>query len=261
MDINLYQIDAFSQTVFKGNPAAVCPLDTWLSDDILQAIALENNLSETAFCVANASGFDIRWFTPTKEVNLCGHATLACAKVLFDELAYDKEVIVFQSKSGELKVRKNNDLFELDFPNNQPTECEAPSALLNAFASTPVKVLKKQDYIVVFAHEQDVINAQPDFNLLKQLDLQGVVITAPSTQYDFVSRFFAPNFGIDEDPVTGSSFTELAPYWAQQLNTTQLYAKQVSSRGGEVFCQVLSERVLISGHAVKYLSGVISLNL
>lgn len=261
MNIKLYQIDAFSQHIFKGNPAAVCPLEAWLSDDILQAIALENNLSETAFCVANATGFDIRWFTPSKEVNLCGHATLACAKVIFDELAYDKDVIVFQSRSGELKVRKNNDLFELDFPNNQATECEAPSALLNAFASTPVKVLKKQDYMVVFAHEQDVINAQPDLTLLKTLDLQGVVITAASDQYDFVSRFFAPNFGIDEDPVTGSSFTELAPYWAQQLNKTQLHAKQVSSRGGEVFCQVLKERVLISGHAVKYLSGTITIDL
>jgi len=259
MKISVYQIDAFAKQAFEGNPAAVCPLPFWLPDAVMQLIAEENNLSETAFFVAMESGFHIRWFTPTVEVDLCGHATLAAAFVLFECLGFEGDNIAFDSRSGILNVSRDGDLLVLDFPAQPPEPCETPEYILHAFGIEPVACLKSEDYIVVFELEEDVLTADPNLELLRKLDGRGVVITSVSNQYDFVSRFFAPNFGIDEDPVTGSSFTQLAPYWSAQLGRSKLYAKQVSSRGGEVMCELKGERVTIAGSAVKFLQGEIEI--
>jgi len=257
--LRLFQVDAFASQSFAGNPAAVCPLTTWLADSTMQAIAAENNLSETAFFVENEGVYHIRWFSPTVEVDLCGHATIASAYVLFEELGFADETIMFQSKSGELKVSKDQGKYMLDFPLQKPTPCAIPEPIQQAFGNTIQACLKAEDYIVVLKDEQDVFNASPELNLLKKLDLRGVCITAKSKQYDFISRFFAPNYGIDEDPVTGSSFTQLTPYWSAVLGRNKLTAKQVSSRGGEVWCELTHERVLISGYASLYLEGFVTI--
>ncbi len=255
--LEMFQIDAFASAVFTGNPAAVCPLDHWLPDQLMQRIAAENNLAETAFFVAKDAGFEIRWFTPTVEVDLCGHATLAAAYVLFHELAYEKTSILFYSRSGDLTVHKEKAHLVLDFPAQPPHSCPVPAAISRAFSQEIVGCLKAEDYIVILRSEADILAAQPDLNALKTLDLRGVIITAESKRYDFVSRFFAPNYGIDEDPVTGSAFTQLTPYWSKRLAKSKLYAKQLSQRGGEVGCELIGERVRISGKAVKYLEGSI----
>ena len=259
MDLAIYQIDAFANQVFEGNPAAVCPLNSWISEEQMHLIAAENNLSETAFFVETDSIFHIRWFTPTNEVDLCGHATLASAYVIFNELNYSRPDITFTSKSGELIVRRNNELLTMNFPSQPPVECELPLALKNAFKKTPLQCLRQEDYILVFESEEDIQSASPDLSLLRELDLRGVCITARGNSYDFVSRFFAPKYGIDEDPVTGSSFTQLIPYWAEQLDSLTLNAKQISRRGGEVICELVNDRVNISGKAIKYLCGCITL--
>ena len=259
MELNIYQIDAFSSAVLKGNPAAVILLDKWLPDDVLQAIANENNLSETVYVVKNEDRFNIRWFTPLSEVELCGHATLAVAFVLFHELGYPHDVIYFDSLSGELKVEKLGDWLELDFPVQAPVECESPLNLLKAFAEKPKVCLKAKDYIVVFESERQIIQAKPNYSLLTDLGLRGVAITAQSQSCDFITRFFAPKYGINEDPVTGSAFTQLAPYWASVMKKQQFSAKQVSSRGGEVKCRLQGDRVKIAGQAVKYMQGKIYL--
>ena len=259
MKLALYQVDAFAKKSFQGNPAAICPLQEWLADDAMLAIAAENNLSETAFFVKNNNNFHIRWFTPTTEVELCGHATLAAAHIIFNELDYDKELISFDSKSGLLTVTKRDDLLQMNFPTQVPADCRCPKELKQALNIEPIACLKGEDYIFVVDSENDVINATPDLSLLKELDLRGVILTAKSSQYDFVSRFFAPKYGIDEDPVTGSAHTQLIPYWAKQLNKNKLTAKQVSSRGGELYCELLTDRVNISGYAVKYLQGEINI--
>jgi len=256
--LKTYQIDAFASKVFTGNPAAVCPLDVWLDEKLMQQIAAENNLSETAFFVKNNGFYDIRWFTPTVEVELCGHATLASAYVLFQELGFAGDSILFQSKSGALKVSQDRGKFILDFPKQIPVSCITPAPIQLAFGNNVQSCLKHEDYIVVLHDEAAVMNANPDIHILKQLDLRGVIITARSNQYDFVSRFFAPNCGIDEDPVTGSSFTQLAPYWAKVLGKNKLTAKQVSQRGGEVWCELVDDRVCIAGEAVKYAEGFIT---
>ncbi len=256
----LYQVDAFASSVFQGNPAAVCPLDVWLDDDVLQQIAAENNLSETAFFVESHGVFHIRWFTPTVEVDLCGHATLASAYVLFEELGFEADTLVFQSKSGELQVSKNNDKLVLNLPKQTPIACDIPKPVQQAFGDSIKACLQAEDYIVVLTSETAVLRANPDMALLQQLDLRGVAITAVSQDYDFISRFFAPNCGIDEDPVTGSSFTQLAPYWAEVLGSDKLRAKQVSHRGGEVWCEVLTNRVDIAGYATLYFKGEISVS-
>lgn len=257
MRIPIFQVDAFANQCFTGNPAAVCPLETWLDDAVMQSIAAENNLSETAFFVETDKGFQIRWFTPTHEIALCGHATLASAFVLFELLGYVQEKIVFESKSGPLTVSKKGDWFDMDFPSQPPVPCETPAEILQAFASMPIQCLKAEDYIVVFENEADVLNASPDLALLSKMDLRCVVITAKSSKYDFVTRVFAPKFGINEDPVTGSAFTQLIPYWESVLNKQVLGAKQVSQRGGEVHGAMLGERVIISGQAALYLMGQI----
>ncbi|MDQ6993438.1 MAG: PhzF family phenazine biosynthesis protein [Mariprofundus sp.] len=259
MKLPIYQIDAFASKPFEGNPAAICPLDEWLPDGVMQLIAEENNLSETAFFIATDSGFHIRWFTPTVEVDLCGHATLAAAYVLFHCLDFKQPEILFDSRSGLLSVVKQGDLLILDFPAQPAVICEAPIQMIHAFGMEPVMCLKAEDYIVVFEQEDDLLSAEPDFDLLSELDGRGVIVTAPSELYDFVCRFFAPKFGINEDPVTGSAFTQLAPYWANRLGRTQLFAKQLSSRGGEVRCELKGERVLIAGRGVKYLQGEIEI--
>ena len=260
MELNLYQIDAFTDTPFEGNPAAVIPLETWLPDNTMQSIAEENNLSETAFFVPKDEGFHLRWFTPKTEVDLCGHATLAAAYVLFDILGHNKERIEFESKSGILTVLKKDDWLVMDLPAQTAVPCNVPYEIVKAFDRTPIECLRSEDYIVVFETESDILSIKPDIAYLQKLDLRGVIITAKSRQYDFVSRFFAPKHGIDEDPVTGSAHTQLIPYWARKLDKTKMKAKQVSHRGGELVCELRNDRVLISGKAVKFLEGKIELS-
>ena len=261
MELNLYQIDSFTDTPFEGNPAAVIPLKTWLPDNIMQSIAEENNLSETVFFVPKNKGFHIRWFTPKTEVDLCGHATLAAAYVLFNILGYNKERIEFESKSGTLSVLQKDNWLVMDLPAQPPIPCNVPDEIVKAFDKVPIECLRSEDYIAVFETESDILSIKPDIDYLKKLDLRGVIITAKSRQYDFVSRFFAPKYGIDEDPVTGSAHTQLIPYWAHKLGKTNMQAKQVSSRGGEILCELYNDRVLISGKAVKFLEGKIQLNI
>ncbi len=261
MNVTLFQIDAFASKLFEGNPAAVCPLERWLRDETLQSIAAENNLSETAYFVPTKSGYHIRWFTPTREVKLCGHATLASAYVLFDILGYEGDTIAFESLSGALSVRKNGEWLEMNFPAKPPVSCATPEAVISAFREAPVDCLRAEDYVVVLANEEAVIRASPNMEDLKRLDLRGVAVTARSRSYDFVTRFFAPKYGIDEDPVTGSAFTQLIPYWAGVLNKESLRARQVSRRGGEVLGRQSDGRVFISGRAVKYLEGKIEIQV
>ncbi|MFW5774368.1 MAG: PhzF family phenazine biosynthesis protein [Tangfeifania sp.] len=260
MQYTIYQIDAFTDKVFEGNPAAVIPLDEWLPDEMMQKIAMENNLSETAFFVTTGNGYHIRWFTPVTEVNLCGHATLASSHVLFNHLNYKGKEIVFESKSGELKVRMENDLLWLNFPASGLKEIEFPANAEQAFGKKPVKCLKgREDIMFVFTSEKDIQNLKPDFQYLKTLDARGIIATATSQKYDFVSRFFAPIEGIDEDPVTGSAHTMLIPYWAVELGKREMVAKQISNRGGIIYCKHLGERVEIGGHAITYLTGNINI--
>lgn len=259
MAIRQFIVDAFTSVLFSGNPAAVCPLKGWLDDSILQAIASENNLSETAFFVPMDQGFTLRWFTPLREVDLCGHATLASAHVLFNHLNFMESEIRFYTRSGELAVRRNGLLIEMVFPMSPPAPCEAPEALLRGLGGNIVAVLSAEDYLVVYPDEEAVRALTPDFKVLKLLGLRGVIVTAPGNGCDFVSRFFAPKLGVDEDPVTGSAHCQLAPYWASRLHKKSLNALQVSKRSGQIFCQVMVDRVLLSGQAVTFMMGDISL--
>jgi PhzF family phenazine biosynthesis protein len=258
MELTLYQIDAFTDRVFRGNPAAVCPLDRWPSDTDLQAIAEENNLSETAFYVPAGTGFHLRWFTPKAEVDLCGHATLAAAFVIFNFSDYADNTIKFESRSGELAVAKSDDLLVMDFPAQPAKPCATPQLLVEGLGKAPIEVLSSEDYLAVFDTEEDVIGLKPNFDALNKLDLRGVMVTAKGKDVDFVSRFFAPRYGINEDPVTGSAHCALTPYWAGRLNKTRLSAKQVSKRTGYIECDLKGNRVLLSGKAVKYMEGKIS---
>ncbi|HEY9017141.1 PhzF family phenazine biosynthesis protein [Thiomicrospira sp.] len=245
------------RSAFFGNPAAVIPLEHWLPDETMQAIAEENNLSETVFFVPVEEHFYIRWFTPNKEVKLCGHATLASAFVLFEVLGYKKESIVFDSLSGPLIVTRQNGMLTMDFPAQVPVKCDLPEALVKGLGAVPFECYKNEDYVVVFESEQDVLNIKPDHRYLEKLDLRGVIVTAPSVKQDFVARFFAPKLGIPEDPVTGSAYTQLTPYWSERIGKTKLSGRQVSQRGGQVFCEIKGDRVFISGRAVKYMEGLI----
>lgn len=259
MKLPIYQIDAFAEKPFEGNPAAICPLEAWLPDELMQSIAEENNLAETAFFIPTAKGFHIRWFTPVAEVALCGHATLASAHVLYHYLGYNKEAIIFESQSGPLTVSRSGSLLVMDFPAQPPSVCAMPPEIEQAFLANPVVCLKSEDYILVLADEQEVLAAQPNLNLLSDIDLRGVIITSEAADYDFVARFFAPKYGINEDPVTGSAYTQLVPYWSKRLGLSKLRAKQVSKRGGELYCEVQGNRVKISGKAVNYLKGEIEI--
>ncbi len=261
MKIPTYQIDAFTSKVFSGNPAAVCILDTWIDDKILQSIAAENNLSETAYLVQNGNTFDLRWFTPVTEVALCGHATLASAFVQFFYRGWSEDKIRFQTReSGQLVVTRNAEILEMDFP-ARPTQARKHSdALSRALGVTPQKVCgSSEDIMAVFDSEKTVTEIQPDFAILEQIDCRGIIITAPGDRCDFVSRFFAPRVGVPEDPVTGSAHCVLIPYWAAVLGKDELYALQVSKRGGELFCGLADGRVRISGKAVLYLEGTITI--
>jgi len=258
MKIKQYQVDAFATRAFEGNPAAVCPLDSWLDDSLLQAIAEENNLSETAFFVPSEKGFKLRWFTPVTEVDLCGHATLAAAHVIFEALGYDKPVITFETRSGDLFVKKNGKRLEMDFPACPPIPCEPPEILAEGLGQRPIEVLAADDYLAVYDSEATIRAITPNQALLGQLDLRCVVITAPGTDVDFVSRVFGPKFGIPEDPVTGSAHCALAPYWARKLGKRILSAKQVSKRGGNLICEVRADRVALSGCAVTFMEAEIA---
>ena len=259
MKTKLYQIDTFTDKLFHGNPAAVCITNEELSEELMQNIAAENNLAETAFVVKTSSGFDIRWFTPSVEVDLCGHATLASAFVLFNHLAYEGDKITFKSqKSGLLSVTKAGNLLTLDFPSDTLQEANTPQALIDAFGSKPLKTYKgNTDFLLIFSSEEQLKAFKPNMNLIAKVGGRGVIISAPGTEVDFVSRFFAPQSGIPEDPVTGSAHTTLTPYWSKELNKTKLTAKQLSKRQGDLTCEYLGNRVKISGTALTYLVGEI----
>lgn len=259
MLLPLYQVDAFAPAPFRGNPAAVCPLDRWLKDETLQAIAAENNLSETAFYVREQGRYRLRWFTPTVEVDLCGHATLAAAHVILDlrrEIAGPR--ILFDSRSGELAVTREGDLYTLDFPSRYPQPCAEDAVLFEALGARPVEFLRTGDCFCVYRSEAEIRALFPDMGQLAKVDCRGVIVTAPGEDCDFVSRFFAPRVGVPEDPVTGSAHTHLIPYWSRRLGKTKLFARQISRRGGELWCEDRGGRVGIGGRAVKYLEGHIA---
>ena len=259
MKLIIYQVDAFTDCVFKGNPAAVCPLKEWLPNDLLLKIASENNLSETAFYVPKGNKYEIRWFTPTVEVDLCGHATLATAFVLFTQEDFNKDVIEFYSpRSGSLSVAVEESNFVLDFPSDVSQEVTLSNDFKSLTNKTPIAVYKgRTDYMLLFEKEEDILNLKPNLQLIKEIEARGIIVTAPGIQYDFVSRFFAPAVGVDEDPVCGSAHTTLTPFWAEKLKKKQLSAFQLSERTGSIKCTLLNERVKLSGQAVLYLKGEI----
>jgi len=259
MKIPYFQVDAFASRQFAGNPAGVCLLDEWLPDSVLQNIAMENNLSETAFVVPRQDFWDLRWFTPALEVDLCGHATLAPAFVLTQILRRARDVVSFQSRSGPLTVMREGDLLVLDFPSRPARPCDVPQQLVNGLGRQPGELLKARDYLAVFETEADVRALRPNMAALEQLDCLGIIVTARGQSADFVSRFFAPRAGVPEDPVTGSAHCTLIPYWAKRLSKPRLHAWQVSRRGGELFCEDNGDRVKIGGRAVLYSRGEIEL--
>jgi predicted PhzF superfamily epimerase YddE/YHI9 len=259
MASSLFHVDAFTGQAFAGNPAAVCPLDRWLDDELLRAIAAENNLSETAYFFPEGNHFRLRWFTPRCEANLCGHATLASAFVLMTILDPLRESVRFETRSGTLTVRREDDSFVMDFPALPPWSCEKPPGELFAglgSSPAPAAVLQVTDnYFVIYNCEDDVRSVRPNFVELEKLHPAGVAVTAPGNSADFVSRYFAPSYGVPEDPVTGSTHCSLAPYWAQRLGKTSVHARQVSARGGELWCEIAGDRVMIKGKAVLTLRG------
>jgi PhzF family phenazine biosynthesis protein len=258
MRIPIYQIDAFTKEQFKGNPAAVCPLTEWIKDDLMQDIAAENNLSETAFFVKKNHEYELRWFTPKGEVDLCGHATLASAYVIFTYL--DKKItkVIFHTKSGMLEVSREGSLLTMIFPSREGEKCEAPEALIKGLGKRPKEVYQSRDYMSVFETEQEIMSLDLNMDELKKLDGLGVIVTAKGIEVDFVSRFFAPKEGVDEDPVTGSAHCTLIPYWKRVLGKNEFVALQLSERGGKLFCADLGEMVKISGEATSYLEGHIN---
>lgn len=255
MEIPIYQVDAFTRGVFSGNPAAVCPLEEWLPDDTMQAIASENNLAETAFFVRNNGGFHLRWFTPVCEVDLCGHATLGSAHILFHQLKEPGDTVRFETKSGELVVRRDGDRLAMDFPSRSPEKADVDPGLTPAMGGKPVEILAARDYLVRYGSPEEVMALKPDMEALKRIDRFAFIATAPGTDCDFVSRFFAPAKGVPEDPVTGSAHCTLIPYWAKQLAKTTLHARQISPRRGELFCKLAGDRVEIAGYAALFLQG------
>lgn len=262
--MKIYQIDAFANRLFSGNPAAVCILDKWIDDDLMQSIGNENNLAETAFVVPRDKDFEIRWFTPTTEVDLCGHATLAAAFVLFDILDYpDSEVRFHSTKSGLLTVSKNDGMLYLDFPTDtlDLVDESRKATIEKCIGIKPAELFKgKTDYIAIIDSEQQLNNIRVDLNEISKLDARGLIVTSRGDSTDFVSRFFAPQSGINEDPVTGSAHTSLIPIWSEKLGKKQLTAKQLSKRGGELFCKLKNERCLIGGYAKLYMTGEINLD-
>ncbi|WP_193183620.1 PhzF family phenazine biosynthesis protein [Nisaea sediminum] len=268
MRVPIYQIDAFTDKVFAGNPAAICPLYSWLTDPTMQSIAAENNLAETAFFVPDETGeadFHLRWFTPAVEVDLCGHATLASAALIFDDLMPDKNEISFRTRSGILRVRRDGAYYVMNFPSYPPAPCKVPDGLCEALGVTPVALFdapqepERDRLMAVLENEDQVRTVSPDFGLLKKLPTVSVMVTAPGWNVDFVSRYFAPNHGINEDPVTGSNHCLLIPYWAERLGKKELLGRQISARGGELKCSLKGDRVEMAGKAARYLSGYIEI--
>lgn len=260
MKLQIYQADAFAAGLFKGNPAAVVQLTEWLSDELMQQIAMENNLSETAFFIPEGDHFHIRWFTPKAEVKLCGHATLATAHILFNELNFQGDLLEFESLSGILTVKKVGDKLQLDFPADFAVEVEPIDTFTEAFGAKPIKTLKgRTDYLLLFDSEETIQNLQPNIQLLLSTNARGIMVTANGNEVDFVSRFFAPAVGVNEDPVTGSAHTTLIPFWANKLDKMELTALQLSARGGQLWCTLFGNRVFIAGKAVTYLRGEIEI--
>lgn len=258
MSLALFQVDAFTDRLFGGNPAAVVPLAEWLPDSTLQAIAAENNLAETAYFVKTGDSYHLRWFTPSVEVDLCGHATLATAWVLFEKLGYKGAHIDFDSRSGRLIVTREAHLLWLDFPALKTEPVTPHPLLIEAMGIEPKEVLGGMDYLLVYESEQEIAALNPDMMKLRQVDdRRGTIVTAPGKSVDFVSRFFAPAAGIPEDPVTGSAHSALIPLWADRLGKTEMFAKQISARGGDLYCELNEDRVKIGGRAVLYLEGTI----
>ena len=261
MQIPLYQVDAFTDKRFHGNPAAICPLERWLPDGVMQSIAAENNLSETAFYVHANAHIELRWFTPSVEVDLCGHATLATALVVME---IRKEIfgarVEFKTKSGMLAVERDGDRYALDFPSRPPLPCETHPGLAEALGAAPSEILAARDYFCVYPSEAALRALTPDMARLSHIDRFAVIVTAPGSNCDFVSRFFAPAQGVPEDPVTGSAHTTLIPYWAKRLGKNWMFARQISQRGGELWCQLRGERVHIAGHGVLYMQGEIEVD-
>jgi PhzF family phenazine biosynthesis protein len=264
LKIPMYQVDAFAGQVFSGNPAAVCPLESWIPDEKMQAIAAENNLAETAFFVKNGAGYKLRWFTPAVEIDLCGHATLATASVILNDLTPGERSVSFETKSGTLTVTRDGDLYSLDFPSRPPARgIEVCPELIPAMGGKPEAVLAARDYFVVYGSDEELRALKPDMRALMNIDRFAVIATAPSSSetpaFDFVSRFFAPAKGVPEDPVTGSAHCSLIPYWSERLGKKKLHAFQASRRGGELWCEDRGERVTMSGKAVRFFEGTIFL--
>ena len=260
MKIPIYQVDAFTSEIFKGNPAAVCPLKNWLPDKIMQEIAKENNLSETAFFINKNNVFDIRWFTPVAELDLAGHPTLAAAHIIIKELNFKLDKIIFKTKIGDtLTVIKKNNLLLMNFPSRPPKFDKNIELVADALGKKPLELLSHRDAIAVFKNEKDIKLISPNMEKLKKLNYPAVIITAPGDKVDFVSRNFAPKLGIPEDPVTGSAHCELIPYWSKILNKTEMFALQISNRGGKLYCTHNEDRVTIGGEAVTFLRGEIEI--
>ena len=261
MRIPLYHVDAFAEGPFTGNPAAVCPLAGWLPAETMQAIAAENNLAETAFFVAEGEGWRLRWFTPTTEVDLCGHATLAAAYVILTVLTSERQRVAFRTeRAGDLAVTRDGEMLALDFPSWPPRTCAAPAGLDKALGREPAAVLAARDYLAVYDSAEEVASLTPDFAAIARLDRFAVIATAPGAGgIDFVSRFFAPAQGVDEDPVTGSAHCILIPYWVDRLGKSRLQARQLSRRGGSLSCELSGERVAIAGRVIPYLTGAIEI--
>lgn len=259
MEIPIYQVDAFASRAFEGNPAAICPLESWLPDATMQALAMENNLAETAYFVKTGDRYHLRWFTPAIEIDLCGHATLASAWLILNRLEPQRNEVRFDTKSGELVVTRDGERLSMDFPARPPQPVQQWPKLAAAVGGKPREILAARDYLLVYETGQEVLDLRPDFNTLLDSD-RLVIVTGPGSDgIDFVSRFFAPSAGINEDPVTGSAHCTLIPYWAERLGKTELRARQVSQRGGDLWCRHLGERVTMAGHAVLVLEGKVLL--
>ena len=254
-----FHIDAFTHHLFSGNPAGVCLLEEWPEDDLLQKVAAENNLSETAFLVPAKEGYHLRWFTPKVEVDLCGHATLASAHLVFTELKPKAQLVSFETRSGTLTVRRSAELMVMDFPALPAVPAPAPAGLIDGLGRAPKEILKARDYLCIFDTEEEVLALQPRLDLLAKVDSLGIIASAPAQASDFMSRFFAPRAGISEDPVTGSAHCTLIPYWSKRLGKKELIAHQASERGGDIYCTDRNDRVLLAGYAVTYLEGRVHL--
>jgi PhzF family phenazine biosynthesis protein len=261
MKLNIYQVDAFAENVFEGNPAAIVPLNDWLPEELMQKIAMENNLSETAFIIKDEDEYQIRWFTPEYEIDLCGHATLASAYIIKNFLEpHIAEINFTTQKAGPLRATAHEGMYTLDFPSRMPKQTPVPDQLLKSIGiSTAVEILRSRDYFVVLPDEEAVKNVEPDYSIMKELDTIGVIVTAKGQTADIVSRCFYPGAGIPEDPVTGSAHCNIVPYWSDKLNKTKLFCRQLSPRSGNLWCELNGDRVLMSGKCILYMQGEIDI--